>query len=61
MSSKINLQTCEYARKSSIFQDNQLILWKLYTKHDIRIKAVVAVMKLLLDRNLFSGEALTYK
>jgi len=26
MSSKINLQTCEYARKSSIFQDNQLIL-----------------------------------
>lgn len=25
MSSKINLQTCEYARKSSIFQDNQLI------------------------------------
>ena len=30
MSSKINLQTCEYARKSSIFQDNQLIS----TKHD---------------------------
>ena len=29
MSSKINLQTCEYARKSSIFQDNQLI-WKKY-------------------------------
>ena len=28
MSSKINLQTCEYACKSSIFQDNQLI----YTK-----------------------------
>ena len=28
MSSKINLQTCEYARKSSIFQDNQLILIK---------------------------------
>lgn len=28
MSSKINLQTCEYARKSSIFQDNQLILHK---------------------------------
>ena len=26
MSSKINLQTCEYACKSSIFQDNQLIL-----------------------------------
>lgn len=30
MSSKINLQTCEYARKSSIFQDNQLIY--LYTR-----------------------------
>ncbi|WP_182465489.1 hypothetical protein [Ruminococcus sp. AM26-12LB] len=28
MSSKINLQPCEYARKSSIFQDNQLILMK---------------------------------
>lgn len=28
MSSKINLQPCEYARKSSIFQDNQLILFK---------------------------------
>jgi len=28
MSSKINLQTCEYARKSSIFQDNQLICTK---------------------------------
>ena len=28
MSSKINLQTCEYARKSSIFQDNQLIYLK---------------------------------
>lgn len=28
MSSKINLQTCEYACKSSIFQDNQLILPK---------------------------------
>ena len=28
MSSKINLQPCEYARKSSIFQDNQLILYK---------------------------------
>lgn len=28
MSSKINLQTCEYACKSSIFQDNQLIYMK---------------------------------
>lgn len=30
MSSKINLQTCEYARKSSIFQDNQLIYMETY-------------------------------
>lgn len=35
MSSKINLQTCEYACKSSIFQDNQLIYEKtlLYKKN----------------------------
>lgn len=32
MSSKINLQTCEYARKSSIFQDNQLIFIKIDPK-----------------------------
>jgi len=32
MSSKINLQTCEYACKSSIFQDNQLILFETYRK-----------------------------
>ena len=31
MSSKINLQTCEYARKSSIFQDNQLIYTDMYS------------------------------
>lgn len=31
MSSKINLQTCEYACKSSIFQDNQLIYLKTIT------------------------------
>ena len=37
MSSKINLQTCEYARKSSIFQDNQLILDK---SSDIGIKYI---------------------
>lgn len=30
MSSKINLQTCEYACKSSIFQDNQLISFKSF-------------------------------
>lgn len=33
MSSKINLQTCEYARKSSIFQDNQLIYDKSKTDY----------------------------
>ena len=33
MSSKINLQTCEYACKSSIFQDNQLILDK--SEHEL--------------------------
>ena len=33
MSSKINLQTCEYARKSSIFQDNQLISKKSTNKY----------------------------
>ena len=33
MSSKINLQTCEYARKSSIFQDNQLIYSKTIEKY----------------------------
>ena len=31
MSSKINLQTCEYACKSSIFQDNQLIYEEIST------------------------------
>ena len=38
MSSKINLQTCEYACKSSIFQDNQLI----YNK---RSKKIVSLKK----------------
>lgn len=37
MSSKINLQTCEYARKSSIFQDNQLIYNKKSKNRIIRI------------------------
>lgn len=45
MSSKINLQPCEYARKSSIFQDNQLIYLHinkekkttiLLTSHDLK-------------------------
>lgn len=33
MSSKINLQPCEYARKSSIFQDNQLIYYTTMYKN----------------------------
>jgi hypothetical protein len=39
ISSKINLQTCEYACKSSIFQDNQLI----YIKKQEREKEVAAL------------------
>ena len=35
MSSKINLQTCEYACKSSIFQDNQLIFHKHKKDYDV--------------------------
>lgn len=35
MSSKINLQPCEYARKSSIFQDNQLISVYIHQSFDI--------------------------
>ena len=42
MSSKINLQTCEYARKSSIFQDNQLICPKsdgfVIAGHDLNLR-----------------------
>lgn len=38
MSSKINLQTCEYACKSSIFQDNQLISDKLIEKENLLSK-----------------------
>lgn len=41
MSSKINLQTCEYARKSSIFQDNQLI-WCL------KICLILSVLSIIL-------------
>ena len=38
MSSKINLQTCEYACKSSIFQDNQLIYNKNMEKYQTALK-----------------------
>lgn len=40
MSSKINLQTCEYACKSSIFQDNQLIYQKSGKKAVLKFKGV---------------------
>jgi len=42
MSSKINLQTCEYARKSSIFQDNQLICCKNRENYSAIAEAVDA-------------------
>ena len=37
MSSKINLQPCEYARKSSIFQDNQLISYKDANENGVKL------------------------
>lgn len=40
MSSKINLQTCEYACKSSIFQDNQLIYIKQVK--DLELQRILA-------------------
>ena len=40
MSSKINLQTCEYACKSSIFQDNQLIYMKYVAPEDIIVYSI---------------------
>ena len=42
MSSKINLQPCEYARKSSIFQDNQLILIKSTIIDGAKVKATLS-------------------
>ena len=39
MSSKINLQTCEYACKSSIFQDNQLIYLKHIRDNELYLEA----------------------
>ena len=50
MSSKINLQPCEYACKSSIFQDNQLILLKLVDRlinDNIDIVYIVPTLSLL--------------
>ena len=49
MSSKINLQTCEYARKSSVFQDNQLIYIKTYEKlrkHIIENKGISTLIQM---------------
>lgn len=42
MSSKINLQTCEYACKSSIFQDNQLIYRKSTIIDGAKVKATLS-------------------
>ena len=47
MSSKINLQTCEYARKSSIFQDNQLI-WSEIIIDYIILPAVIVGLGFIL-------------
>ena len=47
MSSKINLQPCEYARKSSIFQDNQLIydtLLRLLNKYPLKSPAKLQIL-----------------
>ena len=49
MSSKINLQTCEYACKSSVFQDNQLIYIKTYEKlrkHIIENKGISTLIQM---------------
>ena len=63
MSSKINLQTCEYACKSSIFQDNQLIFLKFegnapdYLEQELKACADMADM---LDNKMFSlNQAIT--
>ena len=49
MSSKINLQTCEYARKSSIFQDNQLIFTKRYYFLDVYPSLIAFLNRLFVD------------
>jgi len=61
MSSKINLQTCEYACKSSIFQDNQLISSKSsYNTHiippipDIKAKSPNSLIAILSLIKIFS-------
>lgn len=51
MSSKINLQTCEYARKSSIFQDNQLIFDKNIREYLGNKGVNKGIYQTLLDKN----------
>ena len=53
MSSKINLQTCEYARKSSIFQDNQLILYTSFYKKPDYMKNWIDKILSENDRGIF--------
>lgn len=63
MSSKINLQTCEYACKSSIFQDNQLIYaeiemkkteWKKYIKDLVKDLLKTKPEAVYVDGDMFS-------
>lgn len=57
MSSKINLQTCEYARKSSIFQDNQLIYCEI--TEDIE-KRILSNLKKNVNSTIFQCEIDSY-
>lgn len=62
MSSKINLQTCEYACKSSIFQDNQLIFDKNIEERSneviTRLKKIYLLSKDLVEKNYNNLEIL---
>ena len=57
MSSKINLQTCEYARKSSIFQDNQLIYYEHFG-YNSGMKALTKFEELGITDKIFRGAAI---
>lgn len=56
MSSKINLQTCEYACKSSVFQDNQLILYTKICIKDEEKMRLNDVFKAFEQRGVFLDE-----
>ena len=61
MSSKINLQTCEYARKSSIFQDNQLIFIKLCygIENAIDVEKLISPLYILHDYRIYLDHLLS--